>query len=235
MVSTEEIVERSFYMNLLYVALQAGVTIDPDNYLDESGKPTKDGEQRYRDDLAKLKTFVSIFGIGNNQERGIKFVPRITLELQGYYPGNIGMERYQIDDTIKNNPKIIDTGYDVKDISIDVHLVSKTQADMRLLHSIMYKALPSKGYIKPFINDKEDFFNTGLLKSNNIYIEVGNYYNHDNTDQGLLEKVYTYSVTDGVVTEVGQEVELVPIRDITCLIGLDTQQDHEMSILEVGS
>lgn len=235
MVSSEEIVERSLYMNLLAVALKSGYTIDPDNYLDERGLPTKETEALYLADKAKLNKFVYIFGIGNNQERGIKEVPRITLDLQGYYPGVIGMERYQLDDTDKQNPRMIDTGYNTKDIVMDVHLVSKTQADMRLLHSILYKALPSQGYIKPYLGNREEFMKSGLLESENIYLEVGNYYDHVDTDHGLLEHVYQYKISDGVVPDEVSDIELVPIRDISVLIGTDNQREKEYSELQIPS
>lgn len=234
MVSSEEIIERSMYMNLLAVALKAGVTLDPDEYLNDKGLPTKETEAKYKEDKSKLKKFVYIFGIGNNQERGIKEVPRITLDLQGYYPGVIGMERYQLDDTDKEHPRMIDTGYTTKDIVIDVHLVSKTQSDMRLLHSIMYKALPAKGYIKPYMGDKEEFMKPGLWRSENIYIEIGNYYDHVDTDHGLLEHVYQYKISDGVVPDEVSYMELIPIRDISVLIGTDTQREKEYTEVHVG-
>lgn len=233
MVSSEEIVERSFYMNLLAVALKAGITLDPDEYLNDKGLPTKETEARYKEDKSKLKKFVYIFGIGNNQERGIKEVPRITLDLQGYYPGVIGMEKYQLDDTDKEHPRMIDTGYNTKDIVIDVHLVSKTQQDMRMLHSIMYKALPTQGYIKPYMGNKEAFMNSGLQRSENIYIEIGNYYDHVDTDHGILEHVYQYKISDGVVPDEVSDMELVPIRDISVLISTDTQREKEYTEVHV--
>lgn len=234
MVSSEEIIERSMYMNLLAVALKAGVTLDPNEYLNDKGLPTKETEDKYKEDKSKLKRFVYIFGIGNNQERGIKEVPRITLDLQGYYPGVIGMERYQLDDTDKEHPRMIDTGYNTKDIVIDVHLVSKTQQDMRMLHSIMYKALPTQGYIKPYKGNKEAFMNSGLQRSENIYIEVGNYYDHVDTDHGLLEHVYQYKISDGVVSDETLDMELIPIRDISVLIGTDTQREKDYAEVHVG-
>ena len=234
MVSSEEIVERSMYMNLLAVALKAGVTLDPDEYLNDKGLPTKETEAKYKEDKSKLKKFVYIFGIGNNQERGAKEVPRITLDLQGYYPGVIGMERYQLDDTDKEHPRMIDTGYNTKDIVIDVHLVSKTQADMRLLHSILYKALPSQGYIKPYLGNREEFMKSGLLESENIYLEVGNYYDHVDTEHGLLEHVYQYKISDGVVPDETLDMDLVPIHDISVLIGTDTQREKEYTEVHVG-
>ena len=232
MVSTEEIVERSVYMNILAVAIKSGHTIDPDDYL-ENGLPTIETEKRYKEDKSKIQKFIYVFGIGNNQDRGIKEVPRITLELQGYYPGNIGMEKYQIDDTIKDNPRMIETGYTTKDIVIDVHLISKTQPDMRLLHSILYKALPTQGYIKPYFNDKKLFMAEGLLKSDNIYLEVGNHYDHKDNGHGLLEHVYQYKITDGVVSDDISDVDLVPIRDISLLIGTDTQGYREYDELHI--
>lgn len=222
------------YMNLLAVALKAGVTLDPNEYLNDKGLPTKETEDKYKEDKSKLKKFVYIFGIGNNQERGIKEVPRITLDLQGYYPGVIGMERYQLDDTDKEHPRMIDTGYNTKDIVIDVHLVSKTQQDMRMLHSIMYKALPTQGYIKPYKGNKEAFMNSGLQRSENIYIEVGNYYDHVDTDHGLLEHVYQYKISDGVVSDETLDMELIPIRDISVLIGTDTQREKDYAEVHVG-
>lgn len=222
------------YMNLLAVALKAGVTLDPNEYLNDKGLPTKETEAKYKEDKSKLKKFVYIFGIGNNQERGIKEVPRITLDLQGYYPGVIGMERYQLDDTDKEHPRMIDTGYNTKDIVIDVHLVSKTQQDMRMLHSIMYKALPTQGYIKPYKGNKEAFMNSGLQRSENIYIEVGNYYDHVDTDHGLLEHVYQYKISDGVVSDETLDMELIPIRDISVLIGTDTQREKDYAEVHVG-
>ena len=234
MVSSEEIVERSLYMNLLAVALKSGYTIDPDNHLDERGLPTTETEAHQIADKAKVEKVVYSFGICNNQERGIKEVPRITLDLQGYYPGVIGMERFQLDDTDKEHPRMIETGYNTKDIVIDVHLVSKTQADMRLLHSIMYKALPSQGYIKPYMGNKEEFMKSGLLESENIYLEVGNYYDHVDTDHGLLEHVYQYKISDGVVSDEILDMDLVPIKDISVLIGTDTQGEKEYTEVHVG-
>lgn len=222
------------YMNLLAVALKAGVTIDPDDYLNSSGLPTKETEARYLADKAKIKKFVYIFGIGNNQVRGPKEVPRITLDLQGYYPGVIGMERFQLDDTDKEHPRMIDTGYNTKDIVIDVHLVSKTQQDMRMLHSIMYRALPTQGYIKPYKGNKYEFMNSGLQRSENIYIEVGNYYDHVDTDHGLLEHVYQYKISDGVVSDEILDMDLVPIKDISVLIGTDTHGEKEYTEVHVG-
>ena len=212
MVSSEEIIERSFYMSLLRTTLINGLTLDPDNYLPIS--PAK--QELLKNDMARLKKFIYIFGIGNNQSRGPKEVPRITLELQGYYPSTFGVERYSIEN-LGESSSMFETEYAPKDTVIDVHLVSNNQEDMRLLHSIMYSSLPSRGYIKPFLGDKEDYFKSKLSPSNNLFIEVGNFYDKAELQHGLIEKVYSYTVHNGILPEKLVE-ELPNIKDISVLI-----------------
>lgn len=212
MVSSEEIIERSFYMSLLRTTLINGLTLDPDNYLPIS--PAK--QELLKNDMARLKKFIYIFGVGNNQSRGPKEVPRITLELQGYYPSTFGVERYSIEN-LGESSSMFETEYAPKDTVIDVHLVSNNQEDMRLLHSIMYSSLPSRGYIKPFLGDKEDYFKSKLSPSNNIFIEVGNFYDKAELQHGLIEKVYSYTVHNGILPEKLVE-ELPNIKDISVLI-----------------
>jgi hypothetical protein len=223
MVNSQEIVERTFYIGLLHAALQMGVTVNPDDYL-----PLSEANQaRYEADKKKLSKFVAIFGMGNNQVRGAKVCPRITLELQGYYPGSLGTEKFVYGDKeIDKNYTVIEYPYEAKDITIDVHLVANTQADMRLLHTIMYRGLPARGYIKPYFNDYEDWKSSGLMKEGNIYLEVGNYYDHQDLDHGMLEKVYQYTCEDCIVdTQVLEDVEIVPIKDISILLWPD---DHTL-------
>ena len=86
MVNTEEIVERTFYICLLTTALKRKLTLNPDDYLPLS----LENEKRFKEDSEALKKFIPIFGVGNNQVKGAKTCPRITIELQGFYNGDIG-------------------------------------------------------------------------------------------------------------------------------------------------
>ena len=219
MVTSQEIIENTFYISILNETLERNLTINPEDYLDYNKTPplpSLDGERRYNIDREAIGSkFISIFGIGNNQSRGIKEAPRITLELKSYYPGSIGLPLEDLDDD--NN--VIDFGYETKDILIDVHLVASTQNEMRTLHDIMYKALPARGYIKPYIGKRlRDWKESKSLKTGNLYIEVGNYYDHQDLSQGLLEKVYTYTVRDGLLPTVVKDANIVKIRDISCLL-----------------
>ena len=66
------------------------------------------------------------------------------------------------------------------------------------------------------------------------YIEVGNYYDHVDTEHGLLEHVYQYKISDGVVSDETMDMDLIPIHDISVLIGTDTQRENEYTEVHVG-
>lgn len=201
-----------------------GVTLDPDNYLPLSA----DNQNRFESDVAKLTKFIPIFGMGNNQSRGAKTCPRITLELQAYYPGDIGVPAFNIDrdEDIGVNYQALSYPFETKDITIDVHLVSNTQEDLRLLHTIMYHALPGRGYLAPYFNNLEEWKQSRVKPYGNLFIEVGNYYDKNDVDHGILEKVYTYICKDGIIydeqipdpSDPSKPWELVPIKDISVLL-----------------
>lgn len=231
MVNTEEIVERTFYICLLQTALKRGLTLNPENYLPLS----QENERRFQADKNALSKFIPIYGIGNNQVRGIKTCPRITLELQGFYNGDIGVNKYIIGDKLDNgNYQSSEFPYETKDITLDIHLVSNTQSDMRLLHSIMYEALPSRGYIRPYFNNLTEWEDGRISPTGNLFIEIGNYYDNQDESHGLLEKVYQYTCKDGILPEkFTEDGELVPITDISVLMGLVEQNESDMLNLNV--
>lgn len=230
MVNLEEVIERSFYISLLHETLKRGLTINPDEYL-VNGEPTeKTAYQFEKDKQAIGKKFIYVFGIGNNLSRGAKECPRITIELNAYYPGELGTEKFSVEEA-KENFDVVEYDYTTKSTNLDIHLVANTQQEMRLLHDIMYHALPAKGYIKPYFNDYEDWKSTPIGATGNLYIEVGNFYDHPDLQHGLLEKVYTYEVSDGLILEeVVSQGEIVPIKDISVLIQPECTDGVELNI-----
>ena len=217
METSQTVIERTLYASILRVALNAGVTVNPEDYLPVS----VENQKRYQQACEALKTFVGIYGVGNSQVRGQKILPRITIDLTSYYPGDLGVEPYMIGDK-NENEKFVLYGYpyETKNSSYDVHLVAQTAEQMRLLHQIMYTALPGKGYIRPFVFDTLAKYlqNPGLLKSGNLFVQIGNYYDHNDVDHGILEKVYTYDCIDGLLEETIKDANIAPIRDITAII-----------------
>lgn len=222
MVTTQEIIERSLYASLMQVALQLNLTVDPDDYLPVNTT----NSERYKEAKEALNKFIYIFGVGNNQVRGAKIVPRITVDLNAYYPGDIGTEAFMVgDEKINDEYRQYIYPFETKNAQFDIHLVANKSEDMRLLHSIMYTALPVRGYIKPFIEQtlKDYIANKGLNKTGNLYIEIANYYDHNDQEHGLLEKVYSYTVVDSYIEEVFNEGDtFAPIKDIRALIQLES-------------
>lgn len=231
MVNSEEIVERTFYISLLSTMLEMGLTLNPEDFLPLS----QENEKRFQEAIKGMKKFIPLFGIGNNQVKGPKTLPRITIELQGYYSGDIGVNKYIIGDKLEDgNYQASEFPYETKDITIDVHLVSQTQADMRLLHTILYTGLPARGYVRPYFNDLEGWEKGRLAPTGNLFIEIGNYYDHPDVEHGILEKVYTYVCKDCILPEKALgEGTLTPIKDISVLIGLLEQNENEMLELKV--
>ena len=218
MITTQEVIERSLYSSLMQVVLGLGMTINPELYL----PVTVDNQQRYDRAVKSLDKFIYVFGVGNNQVRGPKIVPRITIDLNAYYPGNIGTEAFMVGDEQENGQyRQYLYPFETKDVQFDIHLVANRVEDLRLLHKIMYTALPARGYIKPFLEStlQEYLKHPGLDKTGNLYIEISNYYDHNDQEHGLLEKVYSYTVIDSYIDERLQEdATFSPITDISALI-----------------
>ena len=225
MVTTQEIIERSIYASLMQVALSINKTVNPELYLPLS----EENASRYNADREAIKGFIYIFGVGNNQVRGPKIVPRITVDLNAYYPGNIGTEAFMIGDEQEVGEfRQYSYPFETKNAQFDIHLVANKAEDMRLLHSILYTALPVRGYIKPFLEAslQEYLEHKGLNKTGNLYIEVSNYYDHNDQEHGLLEKVYSYTLIDSYIEEEFKEGDtFAPIKDIRALIKFSDQND----------
>lgn len=230
MVKSEEIIERTFYVSLLKTLLQAKLTINPDDFLPLS----VENEKAYQEAKKALPKFVYLFGVGNNQVRGAKTNPRITIELNGYFPGNLGVPHVDITGNPDNNSyQIVEYPWEVKDITLDIHLVANTQVEMRMLHEVLFKSLPPRGYIVPYIdNDFEAWKEKRVMPDGNLYIELTNYYDHPDLEHGMLEKVYTYLVKDGILEETlhpdDPDYTIAPIQDISVLIGPEeaTEDNH---------
>lgn len=201
METSQLIIERSLYASLLRVALKLNRTVNPEDF-----QPISSISQAKQERAIKAlgNKYIGIYGVGNNQSRGIKQVPRITIDLTAYYPGDLGVEQFIIGD-IEDNEQyaLYEQPFETKDTMFDIHLVANNSQDMRTLHQIMYTALPARGYIKPFREATlADYLNKpGLLKTGNIFLQVGNYYDHNDNDHGLLEKVYTYTCVDGLLDQ----------------------------------
>lgn len=212
MVSSQTIIERSIYSAILETLISTGYSLRPDDYFPISTENSK----RFNQDKESIKsnkgTFISIYGIGNNQSRGIKECPRITIEAKGFMPGDMGLPK-QIMDKVEDKYFVSEFPFEAIDQFIDIHLVANNQDDMRLLHTMLFASIPQRGYIKPYNLDTIPF-------DGNIYVEVSNFYDMPDTDKGIMEKVYEFTIKDSILEEIIKEEEdpIVPINYMEILI-----------------
>lgn len=208
MVDSQEIIERSFYSALLNTTIALGYSLDPDSYLPVS----VENQQRFIQDMKNLPKYIPIFGTANATSKDQKTTPRIVVNARGFYPGGIGMPKQLIEKQEGIGFTATEVPYESLDQYIDVHLVSNTQEDLRLLHKILFWSIPQRGYIKPYTADK-------FLFSGNIFEEVINFYDSPNLNMGILEKVYQFQVLDTMIgaKEPGP-ADLVPITTIELLM-----------------
>ena len=195
-------------MALLRVTIELGYGLDPNNYLPVS----VENSEKFQQDLKNLNKYIPIIGTGNATSKDQKITPRIVLNARGFYPGNIGLPRELIEKAEGIGFTANEEPYETLDQYIDVHLVASNQDDLRLLHQIMFWALPQRGYIKPYTAEK-------FLPSGNIFIEVGNFFDYPNVNLGLLEKVYEYRIYDTLLGEKEDVItDIVPMTSVTVLL-----------------
>lgn len=207
MVTSQEIIERSFYHAMLSYTLQLGLTLDPNKY--EKSEMSMRQYDIDKKQIQKTKgRFITVLGSGNNQSKGMKdLYPIISVEPQGFIPGNVGINKFHLEKA-ENSFVVSETPFEAIDQYIDIRLSSKNMADARLLNLIMNYAIPQRGYLKPYLYDKAPF-------SGNIFILASNFYNEPNEDRGIIEKVYTWEVQDTLLTppkETGSETPIIDIE-----------------------
>lgn len=218
MVTSQEIIERSFYMALMENTLRLGLTVDPNLY-----EKTKESMALYQQAVEEVKKnkskFIQIFGVGNSQSKGMKeSFPRIVVESEGFAPGGIGLNRFHREKQGNKGYVVSETPFEAIDQYINVRLVSKNSEDQRLLNLIMNSSIPQRGYLKPYIYERAPF-------DGNIFVIASNFYDNSNDERGIIEKVYTWEIQDTLLqppVEVGSET---PINEINIgIFNKDTEQ-----------
>lgn len=193
MATTQEIVEKSVYAAILFVLKENGLTLDPQDYYPQS----EANASKYAEDKTNIISdkgyFVGLYGNSNNQVKGEKEVPRVVIVMNGFYPGEIGYEKTDIDKS-ESGYIVSEVPYEAIDQFIDIRLVYKDVNQGRLLHKLINRAIPQRGYIKPYTNEEAPF-------DGNLFITLSNYFSNDDMDKGLIEKVYQFTIKDTLLDD----------------------------------
>jgi len=180
----QELIERSLFEAIRKEVVDKGYLPDITLYPD-----TPVGYQDYIDDIntiiASRGFAIEIYNEGSNMAKEVKKAPRIVINTGNFLPGALGgdPQREFIDLGLEYRAQV--TPPQTVDFYINIHLISANVQQERILNSLLALAIPRRGYI-PHYNDPKE----------TIFCRYLNFYNLDDPDMGLLEKVYAYEIPD---------------------------------------
>lgn len=155
---------------------------------------------------AAKKFAIEAFGHGSSEAKGPKKVPRIAIISRRTLPGDIGSPLQGVIITDPNNAqKIVSLPLPISssNFQIDVHLVSDTSAQDRVLNAVLSKAIGMLRWLQ-----YEDF------PEDRFFIRQYNYYDLPDAIEGIEEKVYSYEIPD-VFEHAGDYTAVSKIKEIT--------------------
>ena len=223
MVTSQEIIERSIFSSLLRVAKDVyGVSLNPNDYVNDSD------DTRFNEDkeaiIQNKGFFVDLFGAGNNQSKGMKDPPRISIVTQGFIPGEVGIQSSMIED-VEGGFKLSEFPNETINQYIDIHLEANLQEHIRILHMIMFQALPKRGYIVPYGSPKPF--------SGNIFIEAVTFGDFSDLQNGVIHKIYTYSIKDAIIEPINEIDTIAAINQID--VDIVDKDDNQLDSINITS
>lgn len=188
----QERLERSLFRALRLIAVAEGYLPDITNTGLYGSHPYTAANQLAWDNAliaiaAGPKGFaIEIFN--HSQTKGVKVVPRIAIIPRRTLPGDIGgpMQPYTTNDP--NNPASmvnVSLPLESSNFFYDIHLISNSAAQDRVLHGILKKAFGEKKYL-PYYDDLSELF----------FIRQTSDFDLPDPSEGIKEQVYTYEIPD---------------------------------------
>lgn len=180
----QSIIERSLFESIRLELVDKEYLPDITNYTNDNM-----GQIGYESAISSIvnnKGFaIEVISEGSSHTKGLKKPPRIVLNTGSFLPGSLGGDpmRYFEDGGQYYTAKV--TPPQTVDFYIDIRLVSDNVNQERVLNSILALAIPRRGYIKYYNDSGKSFF-----------VKYLNYYDGDNQDQGIIEKIYSYEIVD---------------------------------------
>lgn len=200
--TTQTRVERSLFEAIRKVCVAEGYTPDIANTGVYGVEPYTAAQQTLWNNALTTIAGTKGFAIdvrGHNLTKGMKKTPRIEVISRRTLPGDIGSgpERFVFDEVSS-----LQLPAQASHFYYDIHLISSSAAQDRILNAILSKALGLKKYILWYDDEPELFF-----------IHQTSYYDLPDPIEGQEEKVYTYEVPD--LYEVIEDIiPVVPINEI---------------------
>jgi len=200
----QELLERSVFHRIRKVCVDKGYLPDITTYTKNEA-----GQIAYDIAISAIVTSkgfaIEVFSNSNQEVKDVKKLPRIVLNSQDFMPGALGgaNTRYY-EKQISGSYKKMVRPPQSSDYTFNVHLISETTKQARILNAIVALALPRMGYI-PLYNDATRNVFTHVISSSDL------------TDQqnGINERVYRYEIPDIFETEDYSIEDIAAIKEIT--------------------
>ena len=172
------------------------------------------------------KFVCEVFGVSGYQGNNTKKVPRVVIDTQQFFPGELGGDTtrfYQ-----QANPG---DPYSVArrqprsaDYYFNIHIVTNTAKQLRIIQALIALALPRRGYIKFHFEPVPTF-------SGNLFIENMAFTDHPQTVEGVMEKIYRFRIVDVWETEcIVLATNIAPIDNITVTTKVDKGGDTPFTV-----
>jgi len=182
--NVQEIIERTVFERIRQELVDKGYLPDITTYIDDAT-----GWAQWKTDLATIVTTmgfaIEIFNAGIAEAKGIKKFPRIVIKSGSFLPGALGGDPLKFYEWNGSS-------YDAKvlppqtaDFYLDVHLISKSIEQARVLNGLLAISVPRRSYVNLYNDVNSSFFIRNI-----------GYYDMDVEDEGYLEKVFGYEIPD---------------------------------------
>lgn len=216
--TVQELIERSLFERLRLECVDKGYLPDITTFPE-----TSLGNTNYISAIKAIANSSKGFAVepfqnSSSQAKGMKRVPRIVINPQPFMEGALGGDSsrfYQLNgDTY--DAKVLPP--QTSEYYFNVHLVSSSAAEMRVLNAIMSLSIPVRGYI-PFYNNSNF----------NFFVRKLSGYNAPQTDEGIQETVYRFQVPD--IFEVEDKIVATGIAKINEITVDNKVEDHDGNII----
>lgn len=214
----QEVVERSIFAAIGNRLVAEGYLPDITNagrYPVDGNNLTPIGQENWQTDITTIATSkgfaIELFGCSAGKAKGLKKIPRIVIVPKRIMPGDLGYPPQDFYNII-SAPGITPVVYskfqypkESANMHYDIHLVSETQAQLRIMNAILQLVLGQKVYVYLYNDTTQNFF-----------IKQYNYYDTPDPKDGIEENIYQYEVQDLYLVDIST-VTISPILSI----GLD--------------
>jgi len=208
--STQERIERSIFERIRIELIDKGYLPDidaaPYNTGDAAGQNAWDAQMTV---IATAKKFaIELIGAGSYDKSDEKKVPRIVVQAGEFIEGELGGDQqrsFQLNDA-QSAFDVIRRPAAFSDYYTNVHVIANTTEQLRIVQAVLSLAMQTKGYLPLYDIDPRV-----IQPSGNFFYRKTGAGSLPQPDEGVIEKVYSYVITDVLEQDCPTESDGAPL------------------------